>query len=616
MCSGFGIRTAIGLDICFVQIPSIFFFSFCSLSYNDSDVDIEKHPAMAETKTLHHTNGNHSEQNKTSIPQNSLTSDASSWESVKSVKNDTATDTNNADTGTVAWLQPRSPPLPPAGQTRLSSKVGYIQRRTALPGINLESNASDFETDANIQAAKSKMLREKQLQHKRQHCSSHLSLASSHSMLSNDKTQGGKPRYFRRQSRDSIIRRISSSSTSRGRGWRRGRRGGGREKILGKTPSVIVSLIIFLVLFGAGVGIGLVIRNAKSEKMREEAHLLALETGSKFSEQLDKAILPLFSMAQLAVHLDIFQTLPERIGPAGADGSLPLNETTWKRNITGVCDDPTLMETFSDIATTIRDQSEMKGILAGIQLQPYGVICLLHPMNNTEDFMDDGLYLDSTPIWGLDILQDPSFKFIASQSIAKETVGIAGPLELRQCPECDRFFIARLPVIDESHSMVVEGKLYKRWGFATALIAWQALVEKTGVHDTFQNNEFEFRLTRTDRTMNTDTLEYEVVVVILDETPLFEEKSYWKRESIKLDTTNNEWEMTISYNPMPMVTTVGLIVASWTLVAFLISILVYTILSQKHEQEDMLVEAYAQDARVATERNMTAYFAHELRNRK
>jgi hypothetical protein len=50
--------------------------------------------------------------------------------------------------------------------------------------------------------------------------------------------------------------------------------------------------------------------------------------------------------------------------------------------------------------------------------------------------------------------------------------------------------------------------------------------------------------------------------------------------------------------------------------AFLIAGLVYTVLSQKHEHDDLLVEGYAQEARVATERNMTAYFAHELRNRK
>ena len=66
----------------------------------------------------------------------------------------------------------------------------------------------------------------------------------------------------------------------------------------------------------------------------------------------------------------------------------------------------------------------------------------------------------------------------------------------------------------------------------------------------------------------------------------------------------------------PINATIGIVIGSVALVASLISILIYTILNQKHEQEDLLEEGYDQETRLATERNMTAYFAHELRNRK
>jgi sensor domain CHASE-containing protein len=389
-----------------------------------------------------------------------------------------------------------------------------------------------------------------------------------------------------------------------------------RKGFIAKLPTGLVSALIFLVLVGAGVAVGIVIGDAQSAKIQEDATQLARETGQFFSEQLDKAILPLFSMAQFAVHLEAFQVLPELIGVAGADGSLPLNETSWTRNISGVCDNPELMETFAEIATTIKSQSGMDGILANIQLAPNGVICLLYPMNNTEDFKEDGMHLDNTPVWGLDIFQDPGMKYIALQSITKTEVGVAGPLTLKQCPECDPFFIARLPVMDDHHIIDVDGTPYRRWGFATAIIAWTALVEKSGVYDTFENNQFEFQLTRTDNNLNTTTSEYDKVKVVLAETPTFREKSSWRKVSTSLETTNNEWVMTVSYDETPVHRTIGMVIGSCVIMAFLIAGLVYTVLSQKHEHDDLLVEGYAQEARVATERNMTAYFAHELRNRK
>ena len=45
-----------------------------------------------------------------------------------------------------------------------------------------------------------------------------------------------------------------------------------------------------------------------------------------------------------------------------------------------------------------------------------------------------------------------------------------------------------------------------------------------------------------------------------------------------------------------------------------VAYLVYTILVQKHIHTDMVGKTRTQEACLATERNMTVYFAHELRN--
>ncbi len=380
-------------------------------------------------------------------------------------------------------------------------------------------------------------------------------------------------------------------------------------------PIILVSAMIFSIFAGAGIAVGVMIFKSQDTAIKEEARSMAIETGKVFSEQLDKAILPLFSMAQFAVHLDIFQELFDQIGTTGEPGALPLSNETWKRNVTGICDNQILVNTFVDIATTIKQQSGMNGILSNIQLAPNGVICLLHPMNNTEDFVD-GKFMDNTPAWGLDLFHDPAMEFIAKKSIKSEKVGIAGPLQLKQCPDCDPFFIARLPVVDSKHEIIVDGVPYKRWGFATALIAWTALVKETRIYDSFSSHGFEFQLTRKDRPFNTETQVYDEQIVVLAETDKFRERYNYRTVQTSLKTTNNEWFITVSYDRYPIDQTVGWVIGSCVIVAFMIAVLIYTVLSQKHEHAEMQASSSAQEARVATERDMTAYFAHELRNRK
>lgn len=58
----------------------------------------------------------------------------------------------------------------------------------------------------------------------------------------------------------------------------------------------------------------------------------------------------------------------------------------------------------------------------------------------------------------------------------------------------------------------------------------------------------------------------------------------------------------------------GLFYGISVLCSFVIATLIYIILLQKQLQSNMRSESLAQKAKVDVERNMTAYFAHELRN--
>ena len=271
--------------------------------------------------------------------------------------------------------------------------------------------------------------------------------------------------------------------------------------------------------------------------MQDQALDLTVETGKRFSDELHQAILPLFTMAQFAMELPLFRALPQRIGAAGEEGSLPFmplkepGAVFTHRNITGVCDDPALVERFNAIASSIKKRAKIEGVLVNLQLAPEAVVCLLYPLVNTEDF-EDGIVMDNTGARGLDLLTDPVSSFIAKATIPTDAVSIAGPLTLRQCRDssCDatveKAFIARLPIAIPDNQIYVDGTPYPRWGFATALINWEALVIRSAIYESFAAREMEFQLRRTDRKFKIDTGSYDATVVVLAETPNFLDKEH------------------------------------------------------------------------------------------
>jgi sensor domain CHASE-containing protein len=169
------------------------------------------------------------------------------------------------------------------------------------------------------------------------------------------------------------------------------------------------------------------------------------------------------------------------------------------------------VDRFEDIASTLKSNAGMDGILVNLQLVPDAVVCLLYPLNNTEDF-PPGVFMDNSGALGHDLLSDPERSVIAETTLASNEIVIAGPLTLRQCQECDptveKAFIARLPIpsmiandnitLDE----ITTGRRYGKWGFAVALINWNRLVEQSGIYENFAKSNLEFQLTRTDRIVN------------------------------------------------------------------------------------------------------------------
>jgi signal transduction histidine kinase/CheY-like chemotaxis protein len=386
--------------------------------------------------------------------------------------------------------------------------------------------------------------------------------------------------------------------------------------------ALLITVLIFAILCGASISIYLVFANDHQRNDREDALDLATNTGSWFAYELERALtVPIFSLAQFATELEIFRELPDRIGPAGEPGSLPFlslddnddddvqQQKHTHRNVTGVCDDPVLVARFNDIASTIKHNARSEGVLVNLQLSPEAVICLLYPLNNTEDF-SNGVFMDNTGARGLDLFADPGMKYMAEATMKQDKAVVAGPLSLRQCSkECDatveKAFIARLPIEVPDHQITIDGVPYNRWGFATALVNWEALVHKSGVYETFAELGMQFQLTRTDQIYNETTDSYYENIVILAETSGYQSDNRVK-VTTALQTTDNEWEITVTYGGNYLAIRSGIIVVC-VVVSALISFLVFTVMVQRqiHTEQAAVVEI---------EHNMTAYFAHELRN--
>ena len=283
-----------------------------------------------------------------------------------------------------------------------------------------------------------------------------------------------------------------------------------------RDPWIIgATLLTLAILLTAGLVTINALANAYSAQLKDDATDTANELGLWISSQLDEALLPLFAMSQFVKHLDDFKKLPYEIGPRGAVGSAPplVGKEISHRNVSGICDDPETSKVFNEIAANVKKDAGMEGILVNIQLAPASVVCLLHPLVNTEDF-EDGIVMNNTGAVGHDLLNDPNRVAIARATVPADGVVIAGPLTLIQgdVPVVKEAFIARLAINMEGYSITLDGVDYPCWGFAVILLNWAALKEKSGIDEMFKKEGLEYRLTRTDIKTDPDTgLPYESV---------------------------------------------------------------------------------------------------------
>jgi hypothetical protein len=371
--------------------------------------------------------------------------------------------------------------------------------------------------------------------------------------------------------------------------------------------TVLGSFMLFAVLLVFGLYLTYYFKGMELDTMEVHALSSAEETALFFSNQLDAAVLPIYSLAHFAAELSMFSQLEDKIGYYGTADALPMISGTH-RNVTGVCDEANLVNRFNKIAQTLKSTAHGDGILINLQLVPNAVVCLLYPLNNTEDF-SDGIYLDSSGAVGHDLLADPERRFMTESTLTQSKLVVDGPLTLRQCPNCEptvrKAFVARLPInsLQDDHMSAVtidHANRYGKWGFAVALVHWENLVAQSGIYESFDEGSFEFQLTRTDRILNDTTNQVDEETIVLAESSEFTSTNLLLRVQTTIPTANNEWEVTVAYCTRD--TCLGWFpwaITASVLMPLFISILIYTIFMQKQRHSDLIEQKSRQMVQAA-----------------
>jgi class 3 adenylate cyclase/sensor domain CHASE-containing protein len=361
----------------------------------------------------------------------------------------------------------------------------------------------------------------------------------------------------------------------------------------------ITTTIVLALLIAISTALNVVSANRYEVEKKDMANAFAKKAGNWFKQELDKAISPLFILEQFVKEMPIFHDLPFLMGQGGEPGSAPyINDTVvTHRNVSGVCDNSTVIDEFDRIAKNIKESANMTGVLISLNLSPHDVACTFYPLNNTEDFVAP-MYLDNSGAVGHDLLKDPKRVKVVLETHASNSFTVAGPLTLTQCPDCPptvkNAFIARMPVNmppELGYNINAGGVNYSSWGFVAAVINWDSLLKRSDyIHDRFENKGMQYELTKTDSILNTTTTQFFGKTTVLDLTIFSRKIDSRNYYNVSLQVTNSNWTMAVAYDDGFGAPWLGWAIAISVMVSIAFSVVLLVILLEKQEHKNLLHE--------------------------
>lgn len=276
---------------------------------------------------------------------------------------------------------------------------------------------------------------------------------------------------------------------------------------------LIVSVSVFIIALIAGLYAVQAQSAVFSNDLKNNAEDVAISAGTAFSKALDDAARgPLFSLSQFVKRLDEFKILPHEIGQEdnvildGFAPPLPGKEATHRDISKTSASSQAFLDSFNDIAESIKMDADLGQILVGLQIAPVGVVSAIYPLVNYVDF-EPPTYMNNTGAIGHDLIRDSGRVDGARQTLRSPKPVVVGPLRLIQgdFPVVQEAFIVRLAINMEGYLINVPAEIetdpvesFESWGFAVAIINWQNAKKKTGLYERFAADNMQFILTRDD----------------------------------------------------------------------------------------------------------------------
>ncbi|KAL3788993.1 LOW QUALITY PROTEIN: hypothetical protein HJC23_012698 [Cyclotella cryptica] len=337
---------------------------------------------------------------------------------------------------------------------------------------------------------------------------------------------------------------------------------------------LLPTLVTFAILAAAGI---IAVMHASHQHHKEKSFQLldeARELAYELDDLLAKALLPLFTLKEMAGQFDEFRELQPEIVDRSNTTYVNDNGRTF-RKVTDICTDPEVVDLYQRAAASIMKSSEMGNVLLNIQLQP------------------DGTTMDHTQAIGLDGIHDKLQRQNVWESIGTGTVGTTGPLILVQSTSLldgvddtrHESLIFWAPIYNENYDVVTfdsEKRFDNFWGFSGVLLDWTEVLARVKLYEFFEERDMKFSLIEIVEGGDDKVVEASLGV----EPPLSRDMA---REAIQVQARNN-WELLVDVPPPKIGEPAWAIWGSVLVLlgSFLVSLALMLFLVSKNDHEELL----------------------------
>ena len=155
---------------------------------------------------------------------------------------------------------------------------------------------------------------------------------------------------------------------------------------------------------------------------------------------------------------------------------------TYIKDVRDICDDKKLVDHFNGIAKDIKKDSGLGKVIPSLRLAPAGVMCLIYPLVNEEDF-ENG-YHNTTKFLYNDWVTDSPFhtstlrRTLDVQNGEEAKVTVTGPYQVESSSRTNKtiisesLFFTHLGVNLPGSKLTVDGMDYHSWGMIVMEFNW------------------------------------------------------------------------------------------------------------------------------------------------